>query len=182
MNCSFCATAGAASAAAESAAMTMLVRLICILLVWFTFPVGCGWSPPQRPGWPAHAATAKTNASLSLLLRKAAASIAPSVREGPQAQLLLRDLPQPGKPVGLHDQEEDDEAAEDHQLQVGHGGVRDFHAERVRHPARGEVEENRKQRDEGRPEEGPEDRPHPPDDDHEEDAEGQVRSEEGRVG
>jgi hypothetical protein len=42
-----------------------------------------------------------------------------SVRERPQAQLLLADLPQPGQAVRLDDQEEDDQAAEDDQLEVG---------------------------------------------------------------
>src|ERR1700694_4770730 len=40
------------------------------------------------------------------------------VRERPQAQLLLGDLPQPGQPVRLDDQKEYDEPAEYHQLQL----------------------------------------------------------------
>ena len=41
-----------------------------------------------------------------------------SVRERPQPELLLGDLPEPREPVRLDDQEEDDEPAEDHQLDL----------------------------------------------------------------
>src|SRR6478609_4108692 len=41
-----------------------------------------------------------------------------SMRERPQPQLFLRDLPDPRQTVGLDDQEEDDQAAEHHQLEV----------------------------------------------------------------
>ena len=42
-----------------------------------------------------------------------------SVRERPEAQLLLADLPQSCQTVRFHDQEEDDQTAEDDQLQIG---------------------------------------------------------------
>src|SRR5687767_8154734 len=58
-----------------------------------------------------------------------ARSIAWSMRERPQPQLLLGDLPEAGKAVRLDDEEEDDEPAEDDELQVGHRGVRDLDPE-----------------------------------------------------
>src|SRR5687768_7524111 len=96
-----------------------------------------------------------------------ARSIAWSMRERPQPQLLLGDLPEAGKAVRLDDEEEDDEPAEDDELQVGHRGVRDLDSDGVRQPPRSEVEEDGKERDEGRPEEAAEDRAHAADDDHE---------------
>src|SRR5262245_45608163 len=42
----------------------------------------------------------------------------PSVWKGPQAKLFLGDVPEPCEPVRLHDQKEDDEPAEDHQLDL----------------------------------------------------------------
>ena len=47
-----------------------------------------------------------------------------SVRERPQPQLLLADLPQPGEAVRLDDQKEDDQPAEHHQLEVGRNRAR----------------------------------------------------------
>src|SRR5215469_4358913 len=52
------------------------------------------------------------------------------VREGPEPQLLLGDLPQPGQPVRLHDEKEDDQPPEDHDLDLllqrdRHGDPRD---------------------------------------------------------
>src|SRR5919199_4519530 len=41
-----------------------------------------------------------------------------SMRERPQPQLLLADLPQPGQTMRLHDQEEDDERPEHHELDL----------------------------------------------------------------
>src|SRR5258708_1588289 len=43
------------------------------------------------------------------------------IRKRPDPQLLLADLPEARQSPGLDDQEEDDEAAEDHGLQVAHG-------------------------------------------------------------
>src|SRR5271165_7065126 len=43
-----------------------------------------------------------------------------SMRERPEPQLLLADRPQPRQAVRLDDQEEDDQRAEDHRLQIGH--------------------------------------------------------------
>src|SRR5216683_8153646 len=47
-----------------------------------------------------------------------AKDIAPLIREWPHPQLLLSNLPQPGEPVRLDHQEEYDQRANDHELQV----------------------------------------------------------------
>src|SRR6059036_947105 len=85
-------------------------------------------------------------------------SIALSMRERPQTQLLLGDLPEPGQALRLDDQEEDDQYAEDDGLQVRHDGVRDLDAEELVDPARGEIEKDGEQRDEGGAEKRTEDR------------------------
>src|ERR1700741_2002582 len=98
------------------------------------------------------------------------------MRERPQPHLLLGDLPEAGKAGGLHDQEEDDQAAEDDELQVGDHGVRDLEPGGMRDPARDQVEEDREQGDEGRTEESAENRPYAPDDDHEQDPKREVQA------
>src|SRR5690242_20233371 len=113
-----------------------------------SFCAAAGWKAVPAARASAPAAIARVLFISPILLRKEGASIAPSMRERPQAQLLLANLPQPGQPVRLDDQEEDDQPAEDDQLQVGEGGVRELHPEDVRQPARGDVEEDREQRDE----------------------------------
>src|SRR5688500_11448584 len=94
-----------------------------------------------------------------------------SVRERPEPQLLLGDLPEPGEAVGLDNQDKDDQAAEDHQLEVGHQSMRDLDVEGMGGPAGGDVEHDRKQGDERGAEERAEDRADAADDDHEQDAE-----------
>jgi len=54
-----------------------------------------------------------------------------SMRERPQPQLFLRDLPDPREAVRLDDQEEDDQAAEDHQLDVRRDAAGDAKMQRV---------------------------------------------------
>src|SRR3990170_4435398 len=54
------------------------------------------------------------------------------VREWPQAQLLLGDLPEPRQSVGLDDQEEQDEAPEDHQLDLLQERHRQAETDRMR--------------------------------------------------
>src|SRR5438105_7885284 len=72
-----------------------------------------------------------------------------SVRKRPQAQLLLADLPEAREPVRLHDQEEEDEPAEHHQLDLF------LQRDRQQEPHRvGRVgEEDRDEHDEGGAEE-----------------------------
>src|ERR1700693_4254197 len=91
------------------------------------------------------------------------------VRERPESKLLLSDLPEAREPERLDGQEENDQGAKDHQLEVrsqalagaaGEEGVR-------RH-----VQADRQQHDERRAQEGAEHAPHAADDDHEENLEG----------
>src|SRR5262245_32402798 len=56
--------------------------------------------------------------------------IARSIWKWPHPQLLLADLPQAGEAVWLDREEEDDQGADHHQLNVLHGGGADGHAER----------------------------------------------------
>src|SRR5262245_17710796 len=72
-----------------------------------------------------------------------------SMRKRPQAKLFLRDLPQSREPVRLHDQEEDDERAEDHQLELFLQRHRQLEADRVGHVG----EEDRHEQDEAGAEE-----------------------------
>src|SRR6185369_8199198 len=90
-----------------------------------------------------------------------------SMRERPQARLLLADRPQPREAARLDDEEEDDQRAEDHGFDVRDGRGRDGDAQ----PPGQLVEEDRQQGDERRAEEAAEDRPQPADDHHEQQAE-----------
>ena len=92
-----------------------------------------------------------------------------SVRERPEAELLLSDLPEPREAVRLDDQEEDDQRAEDDQLEVGRRGSGSRVAGKsacVDH-----VQEDRQQHDEGGAEERAEDAAQAADDDDEQDLE-----------
>src|SRR5437879_961754 len=88
-----------------------------------------------------------------------------SVGKRPQSQLLFRDLPEPRQTARLHDQEEDDQSAEDHQLDLlleGDGQPEPDRVRRVR-------EDDRHQHDEGGAEERAQDAAQAADDHHEED-------------
>src|SRR5438132_13147152 len=93
--------------------------------------------------------------------------MAVSMRERAQAQLPIGEVADPGEALRLDDQEEDDQPAEDDRLQVRHDGVRDLDAEELVDPARGEIEKDGEQRDEGGAEKRTEDRADAADDDHE---------------
>src|ERR1700674_3559620 len=57
----------------------------------------------------------------SMAIRNIFSLMVPSsgvVRERPQAQFLLRDLPEPRQALWLYDQKKDDEPTEDHQLDL----------------------------------------------------------------
>src|SRR5262249_61208697 len=86
-----------------------------------------------------------------------------SVRERPEPQLLLRDLPEPRQSVRLDHEEENDQAAEHHELDLLLQRHRQYEPDHVRHVG----EEDRDQDDEGGPEEAPEDAAQPADDHHE---------------
>src|SRR5215471_5554852 len=100
--------------------------------------------------------------------------VSTSMREGPETQFLLADLPQPGQAVGLDGEEEEDQGTEDHQLEVRGKGLADTAAKKR---VGGDVQQDRQQHDEPGAEEGPQDASHPADDYHEEDLEGAVQVE-----
>src|SRR5580704_1913882 len=92
---------------------------------------------------------------------------AASMGERPEPQLLLADGPEPRQAVGLNDQKEDDQRAEDHRLQIGHQINRNLEPGKARRV----VEKNRQQHNESGAEEGAEDAAEAADDDHEQDLE-----------
>ena len=79
-----------------------------------------------------------------------------SMRERPQPQLLLADLPQPGEAVRLDDQEENDEPAEYHELEVGNRALGDVQAQVAVEKAHRDTQDDRQQRNEGTAQEGAE--------------------------
>src|SRR5688500_19025730 len=86
--------------------------------------IDCPWASTEPASGPA--ARASANATTKSRFDVMHASFCSLVRERPQSELLLRDLPQPREPVGLDDQEEEDEPTEHHQLDLfgeGHGQV-----------------------------------------------------------
>src|SRR5262249_22149234 len=87
-----------------------------------------------------------------------------SMRERPQSQLLLGDLPKSGEPVRLDDEEEDDESAEDHDLELLLQGNGHRHAEGMG----GVGQQDGDEHDEGGAQKGAEDTAQTADDDHEE--------------
>eukprot|EP01022_Parablepharisma_sp_SALTPOND_P036534 TRINITY_DN997_c0_g4_i1.p1 TRINITY_DN997_c0_g4~~TRINITY_DN997_c0_g4_i1.p1 ORF type:complete len:1552 (+),score=442.93 TRINITY_DN997_c0_g4_i1:2334-6989(+) len=157
-----CASAGTAAdsrPAAQAVASSSCLR--CLMLFMVSSPLCCRCRLLSGTGVPA----------LPTLNRRCAAS----VRERPQAQFFLGDLPQPGQSVRLGDEEEDDQRAEHHQLDMRHRGVGERQVQQLGQRWQGVVQEDRQQQDEGRAQEGPEDAAHTADDDHEQDAEGQVQ-------
>src|SRR3989454_2275171 len=90
-----------------------------------------------------------------------------SMGEWPESQLLLRDLPEPGQAVRLDDQEEEDQSAEDHQLDLLLERNRKPEPDRVRRVA----QDDRNEHDERGAEEGAQDAAPAADDHHEQDEE-----------
>src|SRR5215813_3703058 len=135
-------------------------------------------------GAPTSAVTTKPTRTFLPLIRSSsaasmgAASNPDSMRKGPQPELLLRDLPQPCEAARLGDQEEDDERAEHHDLEL----LRERHGQVDAHGARRIGEEHRHEQDESRPEERTQDAAEPPDDHHEQDQERQRDVEGERLG
>src|SRR5438552_11627881 len=86
-----------------------------------------------------------------------------SMGEWPEPRLLLRDLPEPRQAARLDDQEEDDQSAEHHQLDL----LLERHREPEPHGVRHIREDDRHQHDERGAEERAEDAPEPADDHHE---------------
>jgi hypothetical protein len=77
------------------------------------------------------------------------------MREGPQPQLLLTNLPQPGKTMWFNDQEKDDQRPKNHQFDLRDQRWRQGIAKESMENL---VEKDRQQGDEDRPEEGAENR------------------------
>src|SRR5712691_12026066 len=103
-----------------------------------------------------------------------------SVRERPQPQLFLGDLPQARKAQRLDDEEKDDERTEQDQGQVGHQPCGKGEAERALDRGGRKVHEDRQEHDEGGAEERSQDAADAADDDHEEDPEGELELESRR--
>src|SRR5260370_17715527 len=140
MNCSFCANAVPAPNKAippATAAINVLKRVI-ISSLGASF--GSSKVPPVR-----------------------LQGFSQSMREGTEAQLLLADGPEPRQTVGLDDQKEDDQRAEDHRLQIGHQIDRNLQPGEARRV----VEKNRQQHNEGGAEERAQDAAEAPQHDNE---------------
>src|SRR6266498_859943 len=114
--------------------------------------------------------TARVNRPINAILDRFIASSLMLVGKRPQPELLFGDLPEPGEPIGLDHQKEDDERSEDHQLDLLLQGHRHGQPDQVR----GVGEKDGDEHDEGGPQEGSEDTSETSDDDHEEDEERQV--------
>src|SRR5262249_1894015 len=85
--------------------------------------------------------------------------------------------PQARETVRLDDQEEDDEPAEYHQLEIRNRALGDAQAEVAVEKTDGDREQHRQQRDERAAEKRPQYRPDAPDDHHEQDAEREIEIE-----
>src|SRR5437870_10163437 len=101
-----------------------------------------------------------------------------SMGEWPEPQLLLRDLPEPGQAARLDDQEEDDQSAEDHQLDLLLERDGQSESDRMRRV----TQDDRDQHDERGAEEGPHDAAQAADDHHEQDEERDADVERQRLG
>src|SRR5262245_65573272 len=111
MNCSFWAMAGAANAALASAAAPANRKSLVFII---DLPRN-----DRTPG--AHRRSSCVEVFASKLLPTGHAAMerdSGSIRERPQPELFFRDRPQPGEPVRLDDQEEHDQGAEQHELDV----------------------------------------------------------------
>src|SRR5262245_38416619 len=162
MNCSFCAIAGAASAALASAAATAVPTYLTSIAK----PPSVLPSRRSAAGsslWPADQVNPLLGAHNAREL--SASQSAPLVGERPQSELFLGDRPQPGQAMRLHNQEEHDQRPEDHEFQMRNHGGREWYPE----PAGDLVQHDRDQHDEGGAEKRPEDRAKAPDDNHEQD-------------
>src|SRR6266545_4997578 len=148
MNCSFCATAAVAMPAS---ARPSRAALRCFMI------------PPRkrrlsscsqtsiglaRPGVVSMTGI-KVTVGSGTRFRWADCCTATSMRERPQPQLFLADLPEPGEAMRLDDQEEDDQCTKYNQFQVGHEPGRQRESEQILDRPGHRVEEDRQQRDEG---------------------------------
>src|SRR5450830_959326 len=95
--------------------------------------------------------------------------------ERPQAQLLLGNLAQARQPMRLNNQEENDQPAEQHELDMRHRRIGERQVQERRQRWQHVVEEDRQQQDEGRAEEGTKYAADTTNDDHEQDAKRQIQ-------
>src|SRR6266850_7805896 len=121
-------------------------------------------------GWPMAAigAAISSAASTAIQILRSVMTLSfrlRSMRKRPQSQLLFRDLPEPRQSSRLDDQEDDDQSAEHHQLDLLLQRDREYEADDVGRIA----QDDRDQHDECRAEERAQDAPQAADDDHEED-------------
>src|ERR1700754_1284935 len=155
MYCSFCASAGAVTAEAPTAAAarTRVARSIVI-------PPGRSGVLPGLLHEPFHVFGASPARKRTPLLYKPM----PSIGVRPESQLFLGGRPKSCKSMRFNDQEPADQRSCDNKDHERNGFDRDRNPERVGHL----VEQDRKHQNEARPEERAEDRAKPADDHHEE--------------
>src|SRR6266576_619788 len=106
--------------------------------------------------------------------RRPKPKISPSIRERPQPHFFLGDLPDPRQPVRLDDQEENDQPAEYHQLEVRPEAAGNVEMQCVVEEGDADAERDRQHDDECASEERSKHGPDAADNDHEKNAEGQV--------
>src|SRR5712671_8117561 len=147
LSCASVAVAAMPKLAANANATTMCVARIDFLL-------GC-LLPGQHRVLRVHDLTSKGTALLGISprLRRVrlmghCSDCALSVGEWPDPQLLFSYLPQPGQPGWLDGQEEDDQGADNHELQMLDGRSANRHPQGVRQSA----QQDRQPPDQGRPE------------------------------
>src|SRR5919106_3921161 len=134
-------------------------------------PITISWFAPAGARLPRSAVTPTraVNRTISRLRMGRLPFLAYSVREWPDPEVVADVPPESVEPLGLHDEEEDDERPEQHEAQVGdeveHGlRLEEQAAERLH----GDPDHDRQQGHEGGAEDGPQHRAEPADDDHRE--------------
>src|ERR1700736_1855782 len=158
MNCSFCATAGAASAALDNMAAASISLLRTIL-------VSSSFSPVLAvPGLVFAGFLAPSASDRRSALRSPAsfAPTAPSVGKRPKSELLLANRYEPGKPMWLFDEKIADQRSKDDEFQVSNRFRRQRHTEL----GWNQVQDNRQNEDKGCTDERTHDRSQPADDHH----------------
>src|SRR5450830_1541207 len=85
-----------------------------------------------------------------------------SMRERPQAQFLLGDLPQARQTMWFDNQEKDDQAAKQHELDMRHRGIGERQMQQHRQRRQDVIEKDRQQQDKAEPRNAPRMLPTPP--------------------
>src|SRR5450830_354500 len=97
------------------------------------------------------------------------------VRERPQTQFFLGDLPQASQSMRLDNQEEDNQRAKQHQLDMRHRGIGERQVQQLRQRRQDVIEKNRQQQDECRSQKSAQNATDTTDDDHEQNPERQIQ-------